>query len=196
MRWILVVLLVGNILIWFGLRSRHPGLYSLAAFTDALGRELEGCRLESKRFPDSLMLPENYVYLEIASDGRPRDTVLVAHYQASGLLMSAPHDSATCYAKLGWSIEPAEPLQLGAGAEATPVEHLRIRRGSTRGTVAHWLQYGSGSSNWLHNAWQRFASGRSDFVWVRVEFFADADVPSRLSRLREIQRAVRAAFRD
>jgi len=185
-RAILAVLLLGNGVVFFDLfhgeASRH---FDARGFEQQLRQIFPEAKMLRESFPDASLLPDDYFFFHIHEPtefaGAALLSTYVGYYPIQGLGTSSPHDPRVCYPVQGYALvgEPSSvPIAAEDGGEVAAASRLIVRSDALEDerVVYYWVQeQGKLPSSTgarpgaLGEIWNRYRSGRSDLIWVRVE---------------------------
>lgn len=207
--WSLAILGAGNLLLWGSyLAERQSRSFDFDAMQAATVEAYGDAGLAPFRFAQAHLLPPQYLYLARTRPEHPLLSAYLGYYPRRGLLEGTPHDPELCYRSFGWDVEDGpEPVAVGDGSGDTflQVERMLVRKGDHRRLLLYWLQRGGrepgaarADTGWPSDLWDRIRLGRSDMVWVRLEFDpAQFELPlteTWAARIRAHARAIAAAL--
>lgn len=184
--WTLVATLaVGNLLVW-GERlvsTAAPMGFDFGAFEQAARDNWKPSKLVSRPFAPNGVIPESHLHLRADDDKDPLYSIYLGQYPRLGILHPEPHDPQICYQAAGYDLLAGpDDILLAAGDRRHAVKRIEVRRTRSDGeildlTTYYWHQLAgrmpgteTGMPGAMVQARARYLEGRSDLVWVRVEF--------------------------
>ena len=170
---ILVVLALGIGSLW----SLHWSGQEERSF-DFEGMEIEltrifaGEKLSPRWFEPGSLIPDDYMYFENDDENSVLFSVYVGYYPQQGRGHGKPHDPQVCYPIAGFEILAGpDPVQVGRGSGSDRVvQRLLLSQLGERRVAYYWRQEVGLMAGVQLDTWERLKSGRSDLIWVRVEF--------------------------
>jgi hypothetical protein len=173
---ILVVLALGIVccwrLQWTGQEVRHFDFVGLEKQLDTIFADET---LARHSFEEDALIPKDYIYFETVNESSMLFSVYIGYYPQQGRGYGKHHDPQVCYPIAGFEIlEGPEPVRVGGTAKSEPVvQRLLLSQLGERRVAYYWQQEAGLMAGVQLDTWERLKSGRSDLIWVRVEFLGD-----------------------
>jgi hypothetical protein len=195
----LIVLVVGNALLWSGMQQ--VALDGAEARLRSALAEVVGASMSESRFPESELMPADYVLMVGATADAPLLSVYAANFPRDGLGLVRAHDPGICYVNAGWLLRERVTNELAVDGRRPGLLVYRFEHGAEQRVVLSWRQplgrVVDAGRPWWRDGIDRLVHGRQDFVWVRVEVLAEVwggrrtEVEELVARL---MRAIEARF--
>ncbi|MHC5066410.1 MAG: exosortase-associated EpsI family protein [Planctomycetota bacterium] len=182
---IVAVLVLGCCVVGFDFfQARKNRSFDFEGFVSELNEIYPKQKLVEQRFSeeDAVLMPDDYLYVETRDNRLDLISIYVGYYPVQGLNESLPHDPQVCYPNSGYDVT-AGPVPFpipspGTDAELS-VSRMFVEWRQDKRQVYYWQQERGllppppqQALSALGETWARFRSGRSDLIWVRVEFAA------------------------
>jgi hypothetical protein len=171
----LIVLVVGNALLWSGMQQ--VALDGAEARLRSALAEVVGASMSESRFPESELMPADYVLMVGATADAPLLSVYAANFPRDGLGLVRAHDPGTCYVNAGWRLQDRVTTEFAVDERRPGVEVYHFSYGDEQRFVLGWRQplgrVVDAGRPWWRDGIDRLLHGRQDFVWVRVEVRAE-----------------------
>lgn len=185
---VLAVLLLASCLLAYDyVSSRQSRSFDYEGFVSSLSTIYPDQNLVLDRFEEDVqLLPEEYIYFEAKDSTLDLISIYLGYYPFQGHSESMPHDPRVCYPNAGYDVTAGPDLVTFARDEGEGELHANrivVEWRTDKRLVFYWRQergelplQPEQNLDSLEQTWSRFQSGRSDLVWVRVEFALEAMV--------------------